>query len=74
MKKNLTFAWIASLFALFGQLLYFIGVSAFTGEWGYAMWSAMVSMVGDRSTKYAKNVEAAQNATSKRINKQAACS
>lgn len=45
MKNNLTFAWIASLFALFGQLLYFIGVSAFTGEWGYAMWSAMVSMV-----------------------------
>ncbi|YCA45411.1 hypothetical protein M1E11_09585 [Bacillus sp. JZ8] len=45
MKKKLTFAWIASLFALFVQLLYFIGGSAFTGEWGYAMWSAMVSMV-----------------------------
>ncbi|MFP3888466.1 hypothetical protein HPB58_15720 [Priestia filamentosa] len=45
MKKKLIFAWVASLFALFGQLLYFIGVSAFTEEWSYAMWSAVVSMV-----------------------------
>lgn len=45
MKKNLKFAWIASWFALVGQLLYFTGVSFFTGEWRYVMWSFMVSMI-----------------------------
>jgi len=45
MKKNLKFAWIASWFALVGQLLYFTGVSFFTGEWRYVMWSFMASMI-----------------------------
>ncbi|UOQ42923.1 hypothetical protein MUN89_13260 [Halobacillus salinarum] len=44
MKENLKFAWIASWFALVGQLLFFIGVSIFTGDWRYVMWSFMVSM------------------------------
>jgi hypothetical protein len=44
MKQNLTFAWIASWFALVGQLVFFIGVSLFTGDWRYVMWSFMVSM------------------------------
>lgn len=45
MKENIKFAWIASWFALVGQLVYFIGVSIFTGEWRYIMWSFMVSMI-----------------------------
>ncbi len=45
MKENLKFAWIGSWFALGGQLVFFIGVSIFTGEWRYAMWSFMVSML-----------------------------
>ncbi|TMU85049.1 hypothetical protein FGG79_14245 [Bacillus sp. BHET2] len=44
MKENLTLAWIASWFALAGQLLLFIGVALFTGEWMYIMWSWVVSM------------------------------
>ncbi len=44
MKENLTLAWIASWFALAGQLLFFIGVAIFTGEWMYIMWSWVVSM------------------------------
>ena len=44
MKENLTFAWIASWFALLGQLLFFICVALYTGEWMYVMWSFMVSM------------------------------
>lgn len=44
MKENLKFAWLASWFALVGQLVFFIGVSIFTGEWRYVMWSIMVSM------------------------------
>ncbi|MGP4074713.1 hypothetical protein [Halobacillus sp. K22] len=45
MKENLTYAWIASWFALVGQLIFFLGVSLFTGEWRYIMWSLLVSMV-----------------------------
>ncbi|SDM71336.1 hypothetical protein [Sediminibacillus halophilus] len=45
MKENLRFAWIASWFALVGQLVFFIGVAIFTGEWRYVMWSLMVSMM-----------------------------
>lgn len=45
MKENLKFAWIASWFALVGQLVFFIGVSIFTGEWLFVMWSFMVSML-----------------------------
>ncbi|KGX85914.1 hypothetical protein [Pontibacillus marinus] len=45
MRKNLKLAWIASWFALVGQLLYFFGVSIFTGEWRYVMWSLMVSVI-----------------------------
>ncbi|WP_341357624.1 hypothetical protein [Rossellomorea sp. y25] len=44
MKQNLTLAWIASWFALVVQLMFFIGVSLFTGDWRYVMWSFMVSM------------------------------
>ena len=44
MKENLKLAWIFSWFALVGQLVFFIGVSFFTGEWQYLMWSIMVSM------------------------------
>ena len=44
MKENLKFAWIASWFVLVGQLVFFIGVSIFTGEWRYVMWSFIVSM------------------------------
>ena len=43
-KENLTLAWIASWFALVGQLAFFIVVAFFTGEWGYVMWSFVVSM------------------------------
>lgn len=45
MKQNLKLAWVASLFALVGQLLFFIGVAYVTGEWRYVMWSFMVSMM-----------------------------
>lgn len=45
MKENLMLAWIASWFALVGQLVFFIGYSLFTGEWRYVMWSGMVSLV-----------------------------
>lgn len=44
MKENITFAWIASWFALVGQFVFFIGVFLFTGEWRYLMWSFIVSM------------------------------
>ncbi|SFF57252.1 hypothetical protein SAMN05216353_10246 [Halobacillus alkaliphilus] len=44
MKENLKYAWIASWFALVGQLLFFIGVSFYTGEWRYVMWSLLVSI------------------------------
>ncbi|REJ10918.1 hypothetical protein [Halobacillus trueperi] len=44
MKENLTFAWIASWFALVGQLAFFIVVALFTGEWRYVMWSLLVSL------------------------------
>ena len=45
MKENLRFAWIAIWFALVGQLLFFIGVSLWTGDWRFLMWSFMVSMM-----------------------------
>jgi len=45
MKENLKVAWIASWFALLGQLAIFIGFSLLTGNWRFAMWSFMVSMV-----------------------------
>ncbi|MYL65461.1 hypothetical protein GLW07_19050 [Bacillus hwajinpoensis] len=45
MKENLKLAWFFSWFALVGKLVFFIGVSFFTGEWRYVMWSFMVSMV-----------------------------
>jgi len=45
MNKSLKFAWIASWFALVGQLLFFIGVSVLTGDWRYAGWSFMISML-----------------------------
>lgn len=45
MYKNLKLAWVLSWFALVGQLVYFIGVSIFTGDWRYVMWSFMVSMI-----------------------------
>ncbi len=44
MNENLKFAWIASWFALAGQLILFIGVALYTGDWRYVMWSFMVSM------------------------------
>jgi len=34
MKENLKFAWIASWFALVGQLVFFMGVSIFLQENG----------------------------------------
>jgi hypothetical protein len=43
-KENLKLAWIASWFALVGQLVFFIGVALFTEDWRYVMWSFMVSM------------------------------
>jgi hypothetical protein len=45
MKGNLRFAWIATWFALLGQLIFFLVVSIFTGEWRYLMWSFMVSLL-----------------------------
>ncbi|WP_456273689.1 hypothetical protein [Bacillus sp. AK031] len=45
MEKNLMFAWVASWFALAGQLAFFIGVALYTGDWRYVMWSFMVSMM-----------------------------
>ncbi|MGF3104755.1 hypothetical protein [Rossellomorea sp. DUT-2] len=44
MKENMKLAWIASWFALVGQLIFFIGVATFTEDWRYVMWSFMVSM------------------------------
>ncbi|WP_270181246.1 hypothetical protein [Alkalihalobacillus sp. CinArs1] len=45
MKENLTLAWIATWFALVGQLVFFIIVASFTSEWRYVMWSFIVSMM-----------------------------
>ncbi|WP_377890214.1 hypothetical protein [Alkalihalobacillus sp. R86527] len=45
MKENLKLAWIAVWFALLGQLVFFVGVATFTGEWRYVMWSFLVSMM-----------------------------
>lgn len=45
MKENVTFAWIASLFALVGQLIFFIGVSIYTGDMRYFLWSLLVSFL-----------------------------
>ncbi|WP_053217192.1 hypothetical protein [Virgibacillus senegalensis] len=45
MRENLRFAWIASWFALVGQLVFFIVIAYFTGEWRYVIWSFMVSML-----------------------------
>ncbi|WP_336769964.1 hypothetical protein [Bacillus bombysepticus] len=45
MKGNLKVAWMASWFALLGQLVIFLGVSLLTGNWRFVMWSCMVSMI-----------------------------
>lgn len=45
MKENLKVAWIASWFALLGQLLIFTGVSLLTGNWRFVQWSFIVSMI-----------------------------
>lgn len=45
MKGNLKFAWIASWFALLGQVVIFLGVSLLTGNWRFVMWSCMVSVI-----------------------------
>lgn len=45
MKENVTLAWIAIWFATVGQLLFFVGLSIYTGEWGYAIWSFWVAVV-----------------------------
>ncbi len=39
------FAWIASWLALAGQLVFFMGVALFTGDWRYMMWSFMISII-----------------------------
>lgn len=44
-KENFTIAWVAVWFATVGQLLFFVGLSLYTGEWGYAMWSLWVAVV-----------------------------
>ncbi|HLS36464.1 MAG TPA: hypothetical protein VK061_09515 [Bacillota bacterium] len=44
MQRNMRFAWIASSFALVGQLFIFIGISLYTGDWHYAMGSLIVSI------------------------------
>ncbi len=44
MKENLAAGWIAAWFALVGQLIFFILVALYTGEWRYVMWSFIVSM------------------------------
>ena len=44
-KENLKFAWIASWFALVGQLMIFTIISIITGEWRYLMWSFMAAMI-----------------------------
>ncbi|WP_258871324.1 hypothetical protein [Halobacillus trueperi] len=59
MKENLTFAWIASWFALVGQLAFFIVVALFTGEWRYVMWSLLVSL-SVRGSQYDSNVAGAE--------------
>jgi len=45
MKQNLKIAWIASWFALVGQLAIFVGVAIFTTNWLFVMWSFMVTMI-----------------------------
>lgn len=45
MKENLKLAWVASWFALVGQLLIFTIISLVTGDWRYVMWSFMVAML-----------------------------
>ncbi|BCB03968.1 hypothetical protein [Bacillus sp. KH172YL63] len=45
MRENLQLAWIASWFALVGQLGLFIVVAVITGDWRYIMWSLIVSMM-----------------------------
>ncbi|KWU63903.1 hypothetical protein [Priestia megaterium] len=45
MKENMMFAWIASWLALAGQLVFFMGVALFTGDWRYMMWSFTISII-----------------------------
>ncbi|WP_462405249.1 hypothetical protein [Gracilibacillus sp. Marseille-QA3620] len=45
MKENLKFAWAAVWFALIGQLLIFMGISLYTGDWRYIMWSFIAGMM-----------------------------
>lgn len=66
MKENLKLAWIASWFALLGQLVLFIGVSIFTGDWRYLMWSFMVSMAAGVPSMI--NTRKAQKKANKSIN------
>ncbi|MCG0046823.1 hypothetical protein [Priestia aryabhattai] len=44
MEENMMFAWIASWLALAGQLVFFMGVALFTGDWRYMMWSLIVGI------------------------------
>ncbi|MBY0122274.1 hypothetical protein [Bacillus sp. S/N-304-OC-R1] len=45
MKGNLKWAWTVSWLALVGQLVVFLGISIFTGNWLFVMWSFMVSLL-----------------------------
>jgi formate hydrogenlyase subunit 3/multisubunit Na+/H+ antiporter MnhD subunit len=44
MKEHLRLAWFASWFAFIGQVLVFLCVALFTGEWRYLLWSFLISM------------------------------
>ena len=45
MKEKLKFAWIASWFALVGQLMIFMSISIITNDWRYLMWSFIAAMM-----------------------------
>ena len=45
MKEKLKFAWIASWFALVGQLMIFMSISIVTNDWRYLMWSFVAAMM-----------------------------
>ncbi|KSU89476.1 hypothetical protein LZP85_08715 [Priestia flexa] len=48
MKEHLRLAWFASWFAFIGQVLVFLCVALFTGEWRYLLWSFLISMTAGR--------------------------
>ena len=45
MKENVKVAWIASWFALVGQLMIFMSIAIIANDWRYLMWSFIAAMM-----------------------------